>query len=67
MFEALFGCHDVLILGKSPIKLRHRPDMTMAVDFDVKHRHSVNLKCLYFTAVMRILILYVSHDPTEEH
>ena len=31
IFEALFGCHDVLILGKSPIKGRQCPDMTTAV------------------------------------
>ena len=31
MFEALFGCHGVLILGESPIKWRQRPDMTIAV------------------------------------
>ena len=34
-FEALVGCHDILILGKSPIKWRQRPDMTLAVDWDV--------------------------------
>ena len=32
IFEALSGCHDVLILGKSPIKLRQRPDKNLAVD-----------------------------------
>ena len=31
-----FGCHDVLILGKSPIKWRHCPEMTIAVDCDAK-------------------------------
>ena len=30
MFEALFGCHDVLFWGKSPIKWRQRPDMTIS-------------------------------------
>ena len=35
MFEALFGSHDILILGKSPIKWK-RPDMAIAVDWDVK-------------------------------
>ena len=29
---------DVFILGKSPIKWRQRPDMTLAVDWDVKHQ-----------------------------
>ena len=37
MSEALVGCHDILISGKSPIKWRQRPDMTIAVDWDVKH------------------------------
>ena len=26
------------MLGKSPIKLRQRPDMTIAVDWDVQHQ-----------------------------
>ena len=38
IFQALVGCHDILILGKSPIKWRQRPDMTLAVDWDVKHQ-----------------------------
>ena len=33
IFQALAGCHDILILGKSPINW----DMTLAVDWDVKH------------------------------
>ena len=33
-FEALLGCHDILILGKSPIKWRKLLDMTRAVDWD---------------------------------
>ena len=37
IFQALVGCHDILILDKSPIKWRQRPDMTLAVDWDVKH------------------------------
>ena len=31
-------CHDILMLGKSPIKWRQCPDMTVAVDWDVKHQ-----------------------------
>ena len=38
IFIALVGCHDILILGKSPIKWRQCPDMTLAVDWDVKHQ-----------------------------
>ena len=37
IFQALVGCHDILILGKCPIMWRQRPDMTLAVDWDVKH------------------------------
>ena len=38
IFEALVGCHDILILGKSLIKWRQHPDMTMVVDWDAKHQ-----------------------------
>ena len=37
MFEALCGCHDVLILGKGPVKRGQRPDMAMVVEYDVQH------------------------------
>ena len=30
-----FLCHDILILGKSSIKWRQRPDMAIAVDWNV--------------------------------
>ena len=38
IFRALYECHDILMLVKSPIKLRQHPDMTIAVDWDVKHQ-----------------------------
>ena len=38
IYEAHFECHDILMLGKSPIKWRQRPDITIAVDWDVKHQ-----------------------------
>ena len=38
MDEAHFECHDILMLGKSPIKWRQCPDMTTAVDMDIKHQ-----------------------------
>ena len=38
IFEARFGCHDVLILDNGPLNWRQRPDMTKAVDWDVKHQ-----------------------------
>ena len=37
-FEAMFGCHDILLLGKSLIKWRQHPDMTITVDWGVKHQ-----------------------------
>ena len=36
--EAHFDCHDILMLDKSPIKRRQRPDMTFTVDWDVKQK-----------------------------
>ena len=33
--EACFGCHDIPMLGKSSIKWRQCPNMTIAVDWDV--------------------------------
>ena len=38
IYEAHFKCHDILMLGKSPIKWRQHPDMNIAVDWDVKHQ-----------------------------
>ena len=48
IFQALVGCHDILILGKSPIKWRQRPDMTLAVDWDV---FSINSKTSIINAL----------------
>ena len=44
-FEALFGCHEILILGRSPIKWRQRRDMSIAVDWDVKHQFKQSINC----------------------
>ena len=38
IYEAHFECHDILMLGESPIKWRQCPEMTIAVDWDVKHQ-----------------------------
>ena len=38
IYDAHFECHDILMLGKSPIKWRQCPDMTFAVDWDIKHQ-----------------------------
>ena len=42
IYEAHFACHDIVMLGKSPIKWRQRPDMTIAVDWDVNHEFNQN-------------------------
>ena len=44
IFVALVGCHDILILGKSPREWRQHPDMTIAVDWDVKHQFKLTKK-----------------------
>ena len=46
-FQAFAGCHDILILGKSPIKWRQRPDMTLSVDWDVKHQFKQTNKHIF--------------------
>ena len=38
ILKAHFGCHHVLMFGRSLIKWRQHPDMTIAVDWDVKHQ-----------------------------
>ena len=38
MKHILPECHDILMLGKSPIKWGQRPDMTIVVDWDIKHQ-----------------------------
>ena len=37
------GCHDILMLGRSPIKWRQRPDMTIAVDWEAKPQIKLKL------------------------
>ena len=44
LFEALVGCHDILILGRSPMKWRQRPGMTIAVDWDFKFQFKQIIK-----------------------
>ena len=41
----MVGCYDILILDESPIKWRQRPDMTLAVDWDVKHQFKQTFSC----------------------
>ena len=38
IYDAHFACHYILMLGKRPIKRRQSPDITFAVDWDVKHQ-----------------------------
>ena len=74
-FEAHFVCHDILMLGKSPIKWRQRPDMAIAVDWDVKRQFkqtklksratltSGNVSTLYFQVYMyRPMLAQVNGD-----
>ena len=42
LFQAHIGCHDILMLGSSPIK----PDMTIVVDWDAKPRLKQTKKLL---------------------
>ena len=44
IFETPFGCHDILILGKSPVKLRQHLDTTIAVDCHIKHKFKQRYK-----------------------
>ena len=47
-FQAHFERHGVLILGKSPMKWRQRPDMTTAMDSDAKPQiNKSNSKTLF--------------------
>ena len=40
--------HDILMLGKSPIKWKQRLDKTIAVDWDVKHQFKQTNNTRYF-------------------
>ena len=44
IFIAFFVCHDVLILGKSSIEWRHRPEMIIVVDCDAKPQLKQTIK-----------------------
>ena len=46
----LSECHDILMLGKRPIKWRQRPDMTIAVDWDVNHQFTQTNKQTFWMA-----------------
>ena len=61
-FEALAECHDILILGKSLIKWRQRPDMTLVVDCDVKHQRK-QILIVKFT-IFKVLVPVLSVHPS---
>ena len=46
----------MVILGKSSIKWRQRPDMTLAVDWDVKHLKQTDMVTLAYFQSYIILI-----------
>ena len=61
-FEALAECHDILILGKSLIKWRQCPDMTLVVDCDVKHQRK-QIIIVKFT-ISKVLVPVLSVQPS---
>ena len=56
--EASFECHDILLLGKGPIKWRLRPDMTIAVDWDVKHQLKQTNKTLISDFILDVKVRF---------
>ena len=64
IFKAFVVCHDILNLGKSPIKWRQRPDMTLAVDWDVKHQFKQTNK-IYFSIYFSALVINDGDDNDE--
>ena len=48
---SLVGGHDILIFGKSPVKWRQRPEMTLAVDSDA------DMLCSNYTILIKIVNL----------
>ena len=57
IFQTRFGCHDVLILGRSPMNWRQRSDMTIAVDQDVKHQFRQTNETIFFNFHGNIFII----------
>ena len=47
-----FGCHNVIMLGKSPVKCRQHPDMTIAVDWDAKSQSNKQSLLRYISHLM---------------
>ena len=67
IYEAHFECHDILMLGKNPIKWRQRTDMIIAVDWDVKHQIKQSFEpCVFrdlqFRCDNAVSANFMSHD-----
>ena len=56
IYEAHFECHDILMLGKSPIKWWQRPDMTTTVDWDVKHQFKQTNKQAKYRKIISVVM-----------
>lgn len=65
IYSSTLGCHNISILGRSPTKMERRSDMTIAVDWDVKHQNNVLLEdCAFkrWTERPRLSFLLYSHS-----
>ena len=58
------GCHDILLLGKSHIKWRQHPDMTLAVDCDVKPSIQTHRKCI---AIKRFAFICTKYTRVQKN
>ena len=58
IYEAHFECQDILMLGKSRIKWRQCPNMTIAVDWDIKHQ----FKETSSAACLSLWVIYLYND-----
>ena len=66
IFQAFAGCPDILILGKSPIKLKQRPDMTLSVDWDVKHQFKQTNKHVFVRLVYKLYSIKEAQRQTNK-
>ena len=66
----VFVCHEVLMLGKNPIKWRQRSDMSIAVDWDVKYQFKQTKRAsipVYSACILFLLIKYKCHAISPQH
>ena len=58
------------MLGKSPIQWRQRPNMTIAVDWDIKHQTNTKSFAVTVKLICAFVFAYVkcwfSHDMTQK-